>query len=329
MPAVTDPVTIRIDEARKRLRASGPLGLRETATLVVSPSAPAAGTCTLTLTRLGTVIAEATLTSGAGSIDLSTAEAVALFTGMPARARINLDAHLWSAAEDRLLAVGQMALLNNPEAARSTLRMAAAGELTMTLAGALDAGEPVKRDADGEAAGVQAGEGHLFLGITAAGGLAGASVRVVTAGIVAVADWGLSPGNCYYLSHGSVGLTATPPAGYNERPVGIALDANTLALVPQPVVQSLADSDDIHTLKWDTATRRFMAVAATATSAGVASAGLIPYLGADGKLSSTMLPEYLLQWHALFDGVADLPADPTVSELVAKLAEILAILKGG
>lgn len=329
MPAVTDPVTIRIDEARKRLRASGPLGLRETATLVVSPSAPAAGTCTLTLTRLGTVIAEATLTSGAGSIDLSTAEAVALFTGMPARARINLDAHLWSAAEDRLLAVGVIPLLNNPEAARSSLRMAAAGELTMTLAGALDAGKPVKRDAAGKAAGVQAGEGHLFLGVTADGGLAGATVRVVTSGIVAVADWGLTPGNRYYLAHGSVGLTATAPAGYNERPVGIALDAGTLALASHPVVQSLADSATPHTVAWDTATRRFLALEAARTSSGAADAGRIPCLGADGVLSSTLLPDYLLQWHALFDDVADLSADPTVNELVAKLAEILAILKGG
>lgn len=329
MPTVIGPVVVRFDASRKSMRFSGPLAVRELVPISLSPAAMAAGESVLTVERHGVELAETTLTNGEGTLDLSTQEAVAMFASLPSRARLTCSVHLWHVAEDRLLASGTVMLVNNPEALRSTLRMAAAGELRMVLAEALDAGKPVKRDAAGKAAGVQAGEGHLYLGIVAESGLAGASVRVVTAGIAAVAGWGLAPGNRYYLAHGAVGLTTTAPAGYNELPVGIALDAATLVLANQPVVQSLADSDVVHTLKWDTATRRFLAVAAVATSAGAASAGLIPYLGVDGKISTTMLPDYLLQWHNLFAGVSDLPADPTVGEVIAKLSEILTTLKGG
>lgn len=328
MPVVTAPVTIIYDEIRKTLRFSGPLAVRELATVTLLPAASAAGTVILTIARYGVVVGEANIENAAGVIDLSTVQAVKLFALVTGRQRVLCDVHLWHDTDKRLLARGKCYLENNPEAARSTVRMAAAGELTMELAAAIDAGTPVKRDALGKAAAVQASDGQALLGIAVESGLSGDTVRVVTAGLAAVAGWGLDPGRRYYLAHGSSVITATAPAGYNERAIGIAIDESTLALLNNPIVQSLASAATPNTLVWDTATQRFMALAAAQVSAGAADAGRIPSLDATGKLSDTMLPDYLLQWTSKFTGIANLPEDPTVNQVVAKLSEILTILKG-
>lgn len=326
MPAVTAPVTIFFDETRKTLRFSGPLAVRELATVTLLPAAAAAGTVILTLMRYNETIAEANIENAAGAIDLSTTQAVKLFTALPAHQRIDCKVHLWHDTDKRLLATGRCMLVNNPEAARSTVRMAAAGELTMELAAALDAGTPVKRDALGKAAAVQAGEAHLYLGIAVESGLAGDTVRVVSAGLAAVAGWGLDPGRCYYLAHGVAALTATAPAGYNERPVGIAIDESTLALLNNPVVQSQADSAVPHTVAWESATQRFIARTAARTSSGPADEGRIPCLDVDGKLNDSLLHPFLR--HSIFYSVADLPTDPTVHQVVELLNLILLTLKG-
>lgn len=332
MPPYTAPLAVTVDEAAKTLTFGGPIGLRESATVAVTPATPVTGDTLLTITRLGTVLAEAELTDGAGTLDLATAEAIAVFAGLPARHVLTADAHLWHSHENRLLGTGVIRIINNPDAAGSALRVAAAGRLNMTLAAALDAGTAVKRDSSGNAAACAAADAHLLLGILAESGNPADSCPVVTAGIVTVAAWGLTPGACYYLSTGSTGaLTATAPAGYNVRPVGIAIDAATLALIPQPTVQTLADSTDPHTLAWDPTYRRLIAQAAAASSAGAASAGLIPCLGADGKLDTTMMPDMTaaaLAAHAALFADIEALSDPTIGELVAAHNAILAALKG-
>lgn len=331
MSAVTAPASVTVDETAKTLTFAGPLGLRESATVTVTPATPVTGDTLLTVTRLGTVLAEAELTDGSGTIDLNTAEAIAVFAGLPARHTLTADAHLWHSGEDRLLGAGVVRIVNNPADAGSALRVAAAGRLNMTLAAALDAGTPVKRDSSGNAAACSASEAHLLLGILAESGNPGDSCPVVTAGIVTLPAGRLLPGACYYLSHGIAALTDTAPDGHNVRPVGIAIDSVNLALIPHPVVQTLADSADPHTIAWDPAARRFVAQAAAAESAGAASAGQIPCLDASGLLSATMMPDMtadaLAAHAALFAAVGTL-TDPTVNELVAAVNAIIAILKG-
>jgi hypothetical protein len=332
--SVTAPLAVTVDEAAKTLTFGGPLGLRESAAVAVTPATPVTGATLITITRLGTVLAEAELTDGAGTLDLNTAEAIAVFDGLPARHVLTADAHLWHSAEDRLLGTGVVRIVNNPASAGSALRVAAAGRLNMALATALDAGTAVKRDSSGNAAACAASDAHLLLGILAESGNPADSCPVVTAGIVTVADWGLTPGACYYLSTGTTGaLTSAAPAGYNVRPVGIAIDAATLALIPQPTVQTIADSADPHTIAWDPTARRFVAQAAAAASSGAGDAGLIPCLGADGKLDSTLMPDMtdaaIAAHAALFADIDELTLNTSsIDKLTVKLNQILAILKG-
>lgn len=331
MPTVTAALAVTLDQTAKSLVFAGPIGLREAATVTVTPATPVTGSCLLTVTRLGDVLAEATLTNGSGTIDLNTAEALAVFAGLPARHRLQADVHLWHSAEDRLLGTGTVRIVNNPAAAGSSLRLAAAGRLNMTLAAALDAGTPVKRDSSGNAAACAASDAHLLVGILTESGNPADSCPVVAAGLAVVAGWGLTPGACYYLAHGSAALTATAPAGYNVRPVGIAIDAATLALFPHPVVAALADSAAPHTLAWSPASRAFTAQACAASSAGAADAGRVPCLDAAGKLDATLMPDMTAaSVTAINTLVASHAAlvDPSINQFIAAFNALLATLKG-
>jgi len=331
MPA-TSPVTITVTEAAKTLSASGPLAVREEVPVLISPLAVAAGACTLSLERLGIQIAEATLTDGSGTLSLATAEAVALFESMPAGYRIRVGAFLWHADEDRLIASGFITLINNPASARAATRIAAAGEARLVLSEALLAGAPIMIAAAGEAAPCLAANAHRLLGILRDDGEAADTRTVITAGICPLPSLTLVDGAAYYLSRTApAALTATPPDGYNVRPIGIAIGTAALAIIPHPVIQSLASGT--HFITWDTATRRFIAVAPAAASTGAPDAHRIPVLDAAGLLDASLIPTTdtttaaLTAHAALFASLSALD-DPTINDIVTRLNAILAILKG-
>lgn len=329
-------VTLTVTEATLALTASRPFALRELVPVTVSPASCASGASVLTLTRNGLPVAECDLTDGVGELDLSTAEAVDLFSGLPSGWRLAVRAELWSTDDDRLIASSNVKLVNVLESSRSSVRIAAAGELSMTLAAAMPAGTPVMRDDDGNAAACRASNAHRFIGVLRTGGEAAASARVVTAGLAAVTGWpvtgdtGLTPGLCYYLDHSADTLTATPPSGYNVRPVGIAIDAATLALLPSIPIQTAADGTP-HYLAYEQAGRRLMAVSPVAASLGAASANAIPMLGASGLLDASMLPDQtaasVAAVRALFAAFAPLE-DPAYDDLVSAINSLIAILKG-
>lgn len=326
----TTAVTLTVDESRKRLSASAPLAARESVPVTVSPAAPAAGTCVLLITRFGSPLASAVLTDGAGTLDLSTDAVLALFAGQPSDRAVTVDADLWNDTDKRLLGKGRVTLHNTPASADS-LRVAAAGELAMTLAAALPAGAPVMRDDAGQAAACRAANAKRLLGVLRTGGETGAAGRVVTAGAATVAGWGLTPGAWYYLSASSDALTPTAPEGYNVRPVGIALDADTLVLIPGTTVQQAAGA--VHYLTWDGLNQRLLAAAPAAASAGAASAGAIPCLDAAGKLDISMIPpaataNALAALRAQFAALEALES-PSLDQIISQLNAVTAILKTG
>lgn len=322
-------VTLSVTEATKSVAASAPFALREIVPVTVSPAAAASGTCLLSLSRYSVAIAEATLTNGTGSLDLSTPEAAAVFEGMPLSARILVDLTLWSSTDNRLVAKGRAYVLNNPAAATVSLTIGSAGELSMTLAATLAAGTPVMRDDAGKAAVCLAANAHRLIGVLRTGGTANAAARVVTAGIPVVSGWGLVAGSCYYLPTSGTALTRTAPDGYNVRPVGIALSATALAIIPHPTIQTVASGP--HYLTWDAANRRMLAAAPAATSAGAADADRIPCLGADGRLSTTLLPDQTASAVAAVRAIfAETPLldNPSYDDLIAAVNALITLLKG-
>lgn len=324
------PITLTAD-ARKRLTASGFFGLRETVALTASPAAEVAGTCTLTLTFYGQAFAECELTDGAGSLDLSTAEAVAAFVGYPVIFRHAVDAELWNVTTATSVGKGRLYVENRSESVGASQRIAAAGELELTLSETLPAGTPVMLGDDGEAESCRAANAKRLLGILRSGAESGQKAKVVTAGIVSVPLWGLTAGVWYYLSTGADALTATAPEGYNVRPVGIAVDASTLALIPGTTVQHAAGTP--HYLTWDPLNQRLLSVAPVAATAGAASAGAIPCLDSGGQLDPAMIPAAsaaaaIAAHRAQFSALAPLE-DPTGPDTVALINALLSILQTG
>ena len=332
MPA-TASVTLTVTETAKTLTASAPLAVRESIPIAISPLALAAGACALTIIdKTDTTLAEATLTDGLGTLDLSTAEAVALFADLPAGYRTQVWAILWHTDEDRLLAKSLVTIINNPESARAATRIGAAGEVRLVLASNMTAGQPVMIDDDGKATPCLAANAHRFLGILRQAGSTSDTRPIVTAGIAALPSLTLVDGSTYYLARTApAALTATPPEGYNVRPIGIAIGTAALAIIHHPIIQSLASGT--HFLTWDTTTGRFLAVAPAAASLGAADADRIPCLDAAGLLDSSLIPTTATSTAALtalataFAGL-DALTDPPVTEMVTRLNAILSILKG-
>lgn len=325
------PVILTVDDTAKTLTSSSPFTLRESVPVSVEAAALAAGTCVVTLTHLGSLLAEAELTDGTGVLDLSTDEAADLFAGLPVPYSLTCDIALWNDTEQRRLGSGRVSLHNAGASAGATLRVGGAGELRLELAANLDAGTPVMLDDNGCAAACLAANAHRYLGILRETGETGDTRPVVTAGLVTVSAWSLSAGSAYYLGRTEAVVTATPPAGYNVRPVGVAAATSTLALAGAPTVQTLADGTP-HLLTWDPAGRRMVAVEPADTSAGVADADRVPRLAADGKLDATLMPDMtddaIAAHRVQFAGLAPLN-DPTGPETVALVNALLSILQTG
>lgn len=309
-----------------RMSASTAVGVRGLIPVTVSP-APA-GASVLTITRLGSPAAQADLTDGSGTIDLSTPEAIAFFAGLPASSTLAFDASLWSSDLDRLVGQGRITVANSPDSGTASLRIAAAGELRMALAEAINAGTPVKRDASGKAAPVGDSEAHLFIGIARTGGDPDDEVAVVTAGLVAVTAWGLTPGLAYYLPHTAGDpLTSEAPAAHTVRLVGLAADASTLIIAPAPAVQQTLGTAP-HYLTWDHASRLFLAVAPATSAVPYA----IPALDAQGLIPAACIPSQsaaAIAAHRLQFAALSPLSDPTGPETVALINAMLSILKTG
>lgn len=325
------PVTLTVDDARKTLTASSPLSVRALVPFTITPATTAAGSVTLSLTHGDVLLASATATDGTGVLDLSTTAALDLFAGLPAPHAFRVYAELWNETDTAPVASGWLTLRNTGAAGRSTVRVSASGELTVTLAAALTAGTPVMLDDAGEAAACLSANAHRYLGILREGGDPGDTAHLVTAGAVTVTGWALTPGAAYYLAREApAAITATAPDGYNVRPVGIAADAATLAIMDAAVIQTVASGP--HFLTWSPSTRRLIAVVPAAASEGAATAGQIPMTDSSGLLSATFLPDVsglAIAAHRAQFAALDPLSDPTGPETVTLLNALLSILKTG
>jgi len=325
-------LTLTVTPLTKTMTADGPIAATETVPVAISAAADAADATLSIYEKISDAspLAECTITSGAGSLDLSTNEILALFADKPPTWKTNVVADLWDNASNRLIARGFITLYNRTASSVTSLRIGAQGEISVTLSGTLAAGTPIYRNGSGLAAACTATLSADFLGILRTGGEINDVRRCVTAGAVSVPDWALEPGAWYFLPSSGASLTKNAPTTTVVRPVGIAIDASTLVLIPHAnVVQ--ATSTTTHYLTYSHATRRFTAVSPTVTTAGTDSAGLIPCLDADGKLAAGMIPSQQTDIRAAlaaeFAALADLD-DPSIGELIARVNQISTILKG-
>jgi len=315
-------ILLKYDSLQKTLKALGSFGAGDSVSIELSPAI--IGTQVVSLQRAGVELAQDEITDGAGILELSTDAIKAVFSGTPLHHSVTADiqAHDESGG---LLGSGKVVIKNTADAF-SVLRTANAGVLSGTLAETLAAGTPVKRSAAGLIEGCSAAYAADYLGILKTGGASGTAAKIVTAGIAVIPDWGLSAGATYYIARNASAITATVPEGYNVRPVGIAVDADTLVILNAPVVETAAGDY----LVFDVATRRFKTAAALDASAGAESAGAVVKLDAAGKIDASMVPDVsaaaLAAVAAAFTGKIPLD-DPDGDELLARLNEISEALR--
>ncbi len=102
-----------------------------------------------------------------------------------------------------------------------------------TGASAIEAGTPVRRSGSGV---VAADKLHPAIGVASQAAEPGHSLTVLLVGFFAIPEWGLVPGNVYYL--GDAGISATPANEEGEyvQRIGSAMSTDTLAVnCEQPV----------------------------------------------------------------------------------------------
>ena len=316
-------IILEYESAHKTLRVRGTFGAGDCVSIELVPAI--SGTQVISLQRAGVELAQDEITGGLGTIDLSTDALRRIFAGTPLHHTITADIQVHDLSGG-LIGDGSVVIKNTADTF-SVLSVAQAGVLSGTLDTALSAGIAVRRSAEGLIISCTAANAADFLGILSTGGAGGAVVKIVTAGVVMVPDWGLTPGATYYIARNSGAITAVPPAGYNVRRVGVAFDSSTLVLQDAPVIET-ATGDY---LVYEATSRRFMMCLATAISEGAASSGRMVKLGWGGKLDATLLPEIdtdaaVAAVKALFADLADL-ADPTGAEKTTMINEILTRLR--
>jgi len=315
-------ITLGWDATIKKLTVGGAFAKGESVPVVLSPALT--GTQVVTVKRSGVELCQDEITDGAGTVDLSTVPVLSLFGGRPLNATTTADIQVFDNT-GRLLGSGVVTIYNTADVL-SVLRVAGAGMLSAPLASTMTALTPVKLVA-GEFTGCSAADAAQYLGLLREGAASGATASIVTAGVITVANGGLTPLAAYYLARNTPGLTVTPPAGYNVRLVGRAIDANTLVLFDAPVV---ADLDAVHYLVYDEAAGIFRALAPVVVSAGAEAAGKLVALDADGLLDASVVPDVsgdaVTAIKALFAGLADLD-DADGFEIEARLNLIVSTLR--
>lgn len=317
-------IQIRYESVFKTLSVAGAFAAGDSGVAVVlSPAI--LGTQVVSLKLANTELAQDEITDGAGVLDLATSALMRLFAGTPLNHCVSVEISVSDTAVG-LLGSGRVILENTAEGF-NVLRVAAAGQLTGILAEPLVAGTPFRRTQEGLVYGCKAETAADYLGILKTGGLAGASVKGVTAGIVQIPAWGLTAGAWYYIGRNSAGITTSAPDGYNVRRVGYAFDAVTLILTDGAVVDTGAGDY----LVYDAPARGFKSVAAVSVSAGASDAGKIVKLGAGGKLDTSVMPD-MTQFAVAavgeaFAGKSALSADPTGFEILAHVKMIFETLR--
>lgn len=102
-----------------------------------------------------------------------------------------------------------------------------------TGATTIEAGTPVRRGGSGV---VAADKLHPAIGVASQAAEPGHSLTVLLVGFLTIPEWGLVPGNVYYL--GDAGISATPAneEGEYAQRIGSAMATDTLAVnCEQPV----------------------------------------------------------------------------------------------
>lgn len=102
-----------------------------------------------------------------------------------------------------------------------------------TGATTIEAGTPVRRGGSGV---VAADKLHPAIGVAVQTAEPGHSLMVLLSGFLTIPEWGLVPGNVYYLGNGVISVTPASGAGEFVQRIGSAMSTDTLAVnCEQPV----------------------------------------------------------------------------------------------